>query len=179
VKNLLLLLLCMGALTANSQAIACRCMKNVSGSFEIIKDSAHKIANSPDDCVVELIDSLVRGFIKTHKTAYMECLDSICFYEAEADQLLPGDTLLFYHSFKPYIDYLYENSDTGTCLEFNLEAGFGFDMMEDADDKFEAKNRLENFIKEQEKLYVFPEEEKTFIDLIRKRAEELKVDEER
>ena len=72
---------------------------------------------------------------------------------------------------------MYKNGDTTSCLEFEMEAAFGFDNMEDPNDRVETKNRLDNFIKEQESMTKFSDEEKTFIEFIRKRAEEPPLDE--
>jgi hypothetical protein len=132
--------------------------------------------HSSDACVIQLIDSLESRFIKNSKTEYLECLDSICWNcnEDVGERFI--DTTLFYQNFKPYVDYLYRNGDTLSCLELNLEAGFDFDEIEDPNDLYDAKKRLDNFIAEQEQLYSFPDGEKEFIEVIKKRAEVFKYE---
>ncbi len=127
-------------------------------------------------CIIDLIDSLKSRFIKTHKTEYLVCLDSICWNCNEYVGENFVDTVLFYQSFKPYIDYLYQNGDTGNCLAINLISGFGFDLMDDPNDKYDAKKRLEGFIAEQEHIYKFSDDEKAFIELIKREAEMFDLD---
>lgn len=160
-----------------AQSLSCRVLHNVPKSLKIIKDSARKIADVSIDntCIIPLIDSLENGFIHTHRTEYLECLDSICWNCSDDVGEKLVDTVLFYKAFKPYVDYLYRNGDTLNCLELNLEAGFGFDDMDDPNDRMDVKKRLESFIEQQERSYEFPDAEKSFIETIRRRAENFKL----
>ncbi len=165
-----------------TQSITCRLLHNVPGSLKVILDSAHKVANDDHEgsCITQLLDSLKGRFMKTHNTDYLVCLDSICWNSIESgtddvfDHL--ADTNLFYHCFKSFTDYLYNSGDTMNCLALTLTGGFGFDMMDDPNDKLEAKNRLKAFIAEQEKNYKLPEGEKKMLEFIRKQAEEFNND---
>ncbi len=155
-----------------SQSAACRLLSDIPHSVKRIKDSAFKIIHSSsDDCIMQFMDSLRNRFIKTHKREYLVCLDSICWNcnDRVGENFI--DTTLFYQSFKPYIEYLYKNGDTTNCLAINLISGFGFDIMEDPNDVYDAKKRLENFIAKQERQYKFSDEEKQFIDVIKRKAE--------
>jgi len=179
-KRLLVILVVLIAAKGFTQPMACRLLHNVPGSLKLIRDSAHKVANNMDDggtCIVQLVDSLRTRFIKTHETKYLVCLDSICMHCNEFVDDHFKDTLMFYQSFKPYIDYLYKNGDTMNCLEMNLEASFGFDDMEDPNDLFDAKKRLDHFILEQERIYTFSDAEKRFIDIIKHYAEDIEDEE--
>jgi hypothetical protein len=185
VKKLFLLLVIILLLGSGgfTQPIACRLLRNVPVSLKTICDSARKVTNDYNDhgnCIIQLVDSLKDGFIKTHNTNYLVCLDSICWNSIESsnDYIIEhiSDSTLFYHCFKPFVDYLYTNDDTMNCLTIALTGAFGFDMMEDANDKQDAKNRLKNFIAEQEKNYNLPEGEKKLLDFIRKQAEEFNND---
>lgn len=160
-----------------AQSHACRLLKDVPHSLKIIKDSAHRIFHSATDaCVYQLMDSLEKRFVKTHKKEYLVCLDSICWNCSPDVQEKHSDTALFFGSFKPFMDYLYNNGDTINCLEINLEYGFGFETIEDPNDLYDAKKRFNTFIKEQETENKFPEGEKRFIELIRQRIVTLTLD---
>jgi hypothetical protein len=160
-----------------AQSSVCRLLNNIPKSVKIIKDSAHRLfSHNTDDCVFMLIDSLQNRFIKTHKTDYLVCLDSICWNCSDVVGEMFMDTNLFYKCFKPYIDYLYKNGDTINCLEINLENGFGFEFIDDPNDLYDAKKHFENFIKEQESMYKFPTAEKDFIEGIKKRVEAITMD---
>jgi|GEM_PF-5106636 hypothetical protein len=176
-KLVLALFICLSTLHLMAQSQVCRLLKDVPHSLKIIKDSAHRIFHSATDaCVYQLMDSLENRFIKTHKKEYLVCLDSICWNCSPDVQEKHSDTALFYGSFKPFIDYLYNNGDTINCLEINLEYGFGFETIEDPNDLYDAKKRFNTFIKEQETKDKFPDGEKRFIELIRQRVEALTLD---
>jgi hypothetical protein len=171
-KQIIILLLLWFSVNVYCQTEACKLINDMPRSVKRIKDSAFKIVHaSSDDCIVEFMDSLRKRFIKTHKTEYLICLDSICWNcnDRVGENFI--DTTLFYQSFKPYIDYLYKNGDTANCLAVNLISGFGFDIMDDPNDVYDAKKRLENFIAKQEREYKFSEGEKRFIDVIKREAE--------
>jgi hypothetical protein len=179
-KKLFVILLVLFATKGFAQPMACRLLHNVPGSLRLIQDSAFKVANTDNldgKCIIPLIDSLRDRFIKTHKTEYLDCLDSICFNCNEDVGERFVDTVLFYQSFKPYIDYLFTHGDTNNCLTINLVTGFGLDMMDDPNDLFYAKKRLDHFILEQERIYKFSDAEKRFIDLIKHYAEDIEDEE--
>lgn len=180
-KRPILILLLLITIKGFSQSIACQILHNIDGSIKLIKDSAYVVANpenGDNKCVISLVDSLRTRFIKTHKTEYLDCLDSICFNCSDEVGEKFGDTIIFYHAFKPYIDYLFTRGDTNNCLTLSLLAGFGFDEMDDDNDLFYAKKRLDSFIIAEEKEFKFSEAEKKFIELIRHYAENPGMDDD-
>lgn len=161
--------------------MACRLLHSVPGSLKLIQDSVVKVVdadNPHNTCLVPLIDSLRNRFIKTHKTEYLDCLDSICFNCSDDVGEKFGDTILFYQCFKPYIDYLYTHGDSGNCLTVSLIVGFGFDDIDDPTDLFEAKKRLDTFIEAEEKQFKLPDGEIKLLELIKHYAENPGVEDE-